>query len=139
MKMMDKRKKHSSQGFTLLEVIVALVVFASVGMTAFSWINSLFIGVRRSVEVNDHGEHVANALELLKEVNPMIDPRGEIETDHYLLSWNVKEYLPAVNQERGLYVVGVYSIVADLVWKQNGEHYTFSFLQNGFLPQAQQQ
>lgn len=127
-----------NQGFTLLEIMVALVLLASVGMAIFSWINTSFISMERITRVTDRSEMVVNGLELLRNLNPMVQPVGDIDTENFHLSWQAKEYLEPVIQELGLYVVAVYTVSAVVNSKSTGERFEFSFLQNGYQQQGTQ-
>jgi general secretion pathway protein I len=126
------------QGFTLLEIIVALTLFASVGMAAFSWINTSFISMERITRANDRSEMIMNGMEMLRNLNPTVKPDGEIDTDSFHLSWRTEEYLKPVSQDRGLYRVAVYTVSAVISPKNSKERFEFSFLQNGYQPQEEQ-
>ncbi len=121
-------------GFTLLEVMVALVLLASIGMAAFSWINTSFISVERINRVTERSDMVANGMALLRNLNPMLDQQGDIETEFFHVSWRADEFLPPVTQKRGSYVVAVYKISAVISPIGNRESFEFSFLQNGYQP-----
>lgn len=75
------------RGFSLLEVIVAMVLISTVGMAVFSWVNSNIEKVRR---INDHRErlHVLNnALAFVETINPMADRTGRNEMGPYVIRW----------------------------------------------------
>lgn len=127
---------REKQGFTLLEVIVALVLFASVGTAVFSWINTSFISIERINRVNERAEMVVNGLEMLRTLNPMIQPEGELETDSFHLSWQAKEYHAPLNQKYGSYEIAVYTVSAVIRPANSKEPFEFSFLQNGYQPQV---
>jgi general secretion pathway protein I len=127
---------YEETGFTILEVIVALVLLSSVGMAAFSWMNTSLMSVERITRVNEQTEMVLNGLELLRRLNPMTQPAGELETDSFHLSWQAKEYHAPVKQKYGIYSIAVYNVSGVVRPINSRERFEFSFLQNGYQPQV---
>jgi general secretion pathway protein I len=75
------------RGFTLLEVIVALVLIATAGMAVFSWINSSLAGLNRVQEKTKLQEVNRSAMSYMQTVNPMIRPSGVAEMGVYEIHW----------------------------------------------------
>ena len=75
-------------GFTLLEVIVALTLIATVGMATFSWINSSLISLNRVQEKTGRQQVSRNAVSFMQTVNPTTHPAGDAEMGAYVIRWN---------------------------------------------------
>jgi general secretion pathway protein I len=100
-------------GFTLLEVLTALVLFTSIGMATYGWINSCLVSLSR---VQDQGVRLQasrNALAFISTVNPMLFPAGERELGTFVVRWQSSLLEPVkegVGHPAGksLYVLGLY-------------------------------
>ncbi|MEP5766266.1 MAG: prepilin-type N-terminal cleavage/methylation domain-containing protein [Halieaceae bacterium] len=79
------RQRHS--GFTLLEAIVAMTVFATSALGLYSWINSMMIGTARFDAIAIESTDVDNALSYLEVLNPMETPSGSKQLGAAILSW----------------------------------------------------
>ena len=76
-----------SGGFTLLEAIVSIVLFSTVGLAIFSAINTSLISLTRVQAQTRTTTLTLNAIEILKQVNPMINARGEKPMGELTLEW----------------------------------------------------
>jgi general secretion pathway protein I len=82
------------RGFTLLEAIVALAVFATVGGALFAWLNqSLAMSARaesqlRRIELTEHLLRAADT------INPMLQPSGERDDRNIRLVWDSEQVEP---------------------------------------------
>jgi general secretion pathway protein I len=83
----NKSANNSELGFTLIEVIVSLVLIASVGMALYSWINSSLGSLNRVKENTFHQEVTRNAMSFMQTINPMTQPSGESDVGFYNISW----------------------------------------------------
>lgn len=92
--------KTGQSGFTLLEVIVAMVLIASVGMGLYAWINSCLIGLGRVQEHELRREAAWDALAFMENVNPMDKPSGEAKLGPYQIQWEAALVEP-VKESRG--------------------------------------
>lgn len=103
------RVRKAAAGFTLLEVIVSMVLIATVGMAAYALISSNVSNLER---VKDHLERVQlvrNALAFMEQVNPMEDKSGSTELGDYMLRWKASLVQPRVSgADNSYYVVGLY-------------------------------
>jgi len=128
------RKQH---GFTLIEVIVALVLIATTGMALFSWINSNIITLNRVQEINAENAATLNAVEYMHNINPMTSPEGQANLGSCRLSWKTE----AVTEPRdgagypfgiSLYQLGMYQTKIN-VKKADGQFwFAFSLQQVGY-------
>lgn len=80
--------KHSGQaGFGLLEVLVSLVIFASVGFTLLAWFQQSVDTVQRLRTFYEEQDARRTALELARSLNPMSQPKGELKHGALRLVW----------------------------------------------------
>ncbi|OQW95020.1 MAG: hypothetical protein BWK79_03880, partial [Beggiatoa sp. IS2] len=86
-----------NDGFTLLEAIVALILFATVGMALLSWINTSLISLQRVQQVQQSQEAIRNALEMLDQINPLEKLHGEETIGIYRFKWQAKAVEPPID------------------------------------------
>lgn len=104
-------------GFTLLEAIVALVIFSMGSLALYAWLG---VNIKTLLRVQALRESVAlstSALEAVRGLNPMATPRGRREIGDLVVEWDAKPVEPvrsAVTQlgfptifQVGLFVVDV--------------------------------
>jgi len=82
-------------GFSLIEVVVAMVLIASVGMGLYAWINTNLISLNRVQAHNERREAVLNALAFMEQINPMETPSGEATLGAYNIHWEAQLVEPA--------------------------------------------
>src|SRR3546814_15921721 len=75
------------RGFTLLEAIVALVIFAMGAFALYGWLSTNLITLERARVGSEALVVRQSALELLRDVNPMRDPSGEREAGALRVQW----------------------------------------------------
>lgn len=100
-------------GFTLLEVLVALVLIAIMGASVFGWINTSLMGLNRVREYEMYRDATTNALAFMATVNPMARPEGTETSGPYVISWQARPMAPSRDgvgypHGLGLYQVGLY-------------------------------
>lgn len=84
-----------SDGFTLLEAIVALVIFSMGALALYSWLG---VNIKTLVRVQERSEVAAvtsSAIDALRLVNPMKTPRGRREVGQLVIEWDAKLVEPA--------------------------------------------
>ena len=110
-------KKSANQGFTLLEAIVSIVLFSTVGLAIFSAINTSLISLSRTQAHTRTATLTLNAIEILKQVNPMENASGDVEMGELTLEWE-SELLEPVRDGAGYpggtgyYQIGLYNMQA---------------------------
>ncbi|MGI8559873.1 MAG: PulJ/GspJ family protein [Luteimonas sp.] len=94
---MSLRGHPRQTGFTLLEAIIALVIFAMGALALYAWLG---VNVRTLLRVQEHRESAAlmgSALDSMRRINPMETPRGRREVGDVVLEWDAKPVEPARN------------------------------------------
>ena len=76
-----------SSGFTLLEAIVALAVFAAVSSALAAWVGVTIQAVSQIEAARQRDEAVQAGLAMLVHVNPLEQPEGLVEAGHFEISW----------------------------------------------------
>ena len=107
--------RRAQAGFTLLEAIVALVVFTMGALALYGWLSTNIITLdriraRQQLELTMH-----SALDLIRRTNPMDTPVGERQVGNLKVSWVSALLEPAkpnvVQSGRpGIFVVGLYEV-----------------------------
>jgi len=103
------------RGVSLLEVMAAIVIFATGAAILFGWIGQM--ATRLSVLGSDEQRlfQSLSAIEYARSINPMLQPEGDIALGDLRLRWTsrpVGEQAPARTSSgaRGLYVIGLYEL-----------------------------
>lgn len=89
------RRRPLTSGFTLLEVIVALVVLATAGLVLFGWINQNLSTASRLRESEARSQLQIEGISWLSTINPMAEPDGEREIGGLRLTWRATLLEPA--------------------------------------------
>lgn len=110
-------RSQSARGFTLLEVIVALTLAATLGIAIFSWISSTLSNIERIESHTRRETAVANTLGFIQTINPMLQPQGEQELGLYRIEWSAHLVAPirkskslTINDAPGSYEIGLYTV-----------------------------
>lgn len=77
-------------GFTLLESIIALVIFSMGALALYSWLG---VNLQALQRIGEHREAVAamhSALELTGGINSMATPTGKREIGDLVMEWDAK-------------------------------------------------
>ncbi len=104
-----------NKGFTLLEAIVALILFATVGMALLSWINTNLISLQRVKQIQQSQQAIRNALALMDRINPLEKSTGEETIGIYRLRWQAQAVEPLIDGMSSggylsLFRVGLYDV-----------------------------
>jgi general secretion pathway protein I len=94
-------------GFSLLEAIVAMVIFSMVAMALYAWQGTNLTSINRAEVHARNNQLVRSALGVLHGVNPMRTPRGERPLGTMQVRWTSTLVQPARN---GVSQVGLPSL-----------------------------
>ena len=82
--------KKSQKGFTLLEAVVAMAIFA-IGATAlYAWVNTNLITLARADQITQRSSAVESAVEFMAMVDPETQPKGETELGDLRIQWQTE-------------------------------------------------
>ena len=79
--------KRWTAGFSLLETVVALAIFAAGAMSIYGLFNTNLIALGRVQATTEHLPVARNAIEVLSTVNPWHHKEGQFEVDGYQVVW----------------------------------------------------
>ena len=102
-------------GFTLLEAIVAMVVFTLGAFALYGWLSTNVITLNRISLRQEQEVAFASALDLIRRSNPMQAPAGQRDIGDMTVTWRsevVEAPKPNVDQAgtNGIYIVGLYTV-----------------------------
>ena len=104
-----------SAGFTLLETMVALVIFTGAAMALYSLYNTNLLALVRVHDVTRQIPAARHAIEYLSSINPREEESGRIEIHGLDVAWSSKLLQPVRDSQtltggRGYYEVGLYEV-----------------------------
>ena len=86
-----------ARGFTLLEAIVALVIFSMAAIGIYGWINTSLITLNRLAEVAATEQVLNSSVERLKLVDMSKETSGRFEVNGYWVDWKAEPMEPWKN------------------------------------------
>lgn len=120
------KARPAQRGFTLLEVIVALVILSTSGLVLFGWINQNLATVTRLRESQARSQLQLEGVSWLATINPALEPEGEREVAGLRLTWR-SELLEPMRPEYNFggsivprWMIGLYRVNASIARKDNG-------------------
>lgn len=103
------------RGFTLLETMVAMVVFAGTAMALYALFNTNLIALARAHDVSRQMPAVRYAVEYLSSIDPREEGDGTFEVDGIDVAWSASLLQPvrqsqSVTGGRGYFELGLYEV-----------------------------
>lgn len=128
--------RHAAAGFTLLEAIVALVVFTMGAFALYGWLSTNIITLNRIRDRQQVEQAMHAAIDMLRRSNPMETPDGRRKAGELEVHWHavaIEPPRPNVVQsgQPGIFVVGLYDVTVR-VTRENRELQTFRLRQVGW-------
>ena len=116
------RESERSEGFTLLEAMVAMVVFSAAAMALYGLFNTNLVALGRTHDVARQNVAVHHAVEYLAGLNPHDEVSGQMSVDGIEIAWTARLLEPArqsqtATGERGYFEVGLYEVVFEPIEK----------------------
>lgn len=107
--------RRKAAGFTLLEAIVAMVVFSLGAFALYGWLSTNLITLDRIGSRQEQEVAFASALDLVRRSNPMQAPTGRRQIGDMTVTWTSRPVeAPKINVYRsgatGIYMVGLYTV-----------------------------
>lgn len=105
-------RRHAS-GFTLLEAIVALVIFSMGAFALYGWLSTNIITLERIRDRQEIEAAMHSALDMVRRTNPMEIPAGQRNAGNLMVIWTsapLEPPKPNVDQSGspGIFSVGLY-------------------------------
>ena len=127
---------RSAAGFTLLEAIVALVVFTVGAFALYGWLSTNILTLNRISERQQIESTMRSALDLIRRTNPMETPVGQRDVGNLTVSWTsvpVEPPRPNVFQDGmpGIFNVGLYDATVHVL-RDGREVHVFHVRQVGW-------
>ena len=116
---MSESLGRRGRGFTLLEAVVAMAIFAAAGMALYALFNTNLISLGRAHDATAQIPTVQRAVEHLAAIDPAAQPAGQIELDGYDVAWSARLMEPVRDAQtsqgfRGYHEIGLYEITFTL-------------------------
>lgn len=115
------------RGFTLLEVIVALVILSTSGLALFAWVNQNLATATRLAESRARSQLQLEGVSWLATVNPVQEPEGVREFGALRLSWRAS-LIESMRNEfdyggnlRPRWMLGLYRVSATVTQVERGQ------------------
>ena len=113
------RHRRRPTGFTLLEAVVAMAIFAAAGMALYALFNANLISLGRAQDVTGQLPTVHRAMEYLSSIDPAQQPTGQLELDGYDVTWSSRLMEPVRESQtaqgfRGYHELGLYEVTFDI-------------------------
>lgn len=117
------------RGFTLLEAIVALVIFSMTAIALFGWQATNLHTLERAEAHARNNTLVRSTLGLLAGVNPMLTPTGELPLGSLTIKWTAKEVQPVKSGVTALGLPSIFDMGLFLLDVQvlDGDHLVTTF------------
>lgn len=137
---MVRRGSSRQQGFTLLEVIVALVILSTSGLVLFGWINQNLATATRLRESQARSQLQLEGVSWLATINPAAEPEGQREMAGMRLTWRaalLEPMRPEFDFGGALvsrWMIGLYRVNASVTRIDNGLHADWQQVAAGWKP-----
>ena len=107
------RGPRDARGFTLLEAIVAMVVFSMGAFALYGWLSTNMITLDRIRDRQEVEAAMHSALDVVRRTNPMEIPAGQRRAGNLMVIWTsapLEPPRPNVDQSGspGIFSVGLY-------------------------------
>lgn len=116
-------------GFTLLEAVVALAIFAMGATALYGWINTNLITLSRADQIIQRASAIESAIEFMGMVDPENQPQGATELGTLHIQWETTPplYVSDVLDEQNQKTINQAAIYPVTVIVSNGDKRPFQF------------
>lgn len=117
---MNVKPRPCQAGFSLLEAIVALAIIALALVPLLAFVAQSLDQVYRAADAQLRATVMANAVDAMSGVNPMRDPRGEIDLGGPRVRWQARPLVQPMTNANiptgfGVFSVALYDVQASVV------------------------
>jgi general secretion pathway protein I len=111
---------RTQAGFTLLEAIVAIVVLFATLVPLYVLISSVSRSAFKVDQSNREAEYETDALNIMSQVNPTLNPTGSIDLGPYAVRWAAEPVLKPIDGSAypsgiSAFRIGLYQAKVDVV------------------------
>lgn len=104
------KRVRKQRGFTLLEAMVALVIFSLAAMGIYGWVNANLISLNRLADLAANEQVLNSAVERLKLVNMSEETEGAFNVDEYNVQWHADLVEPWHNGVTAAGAITIYDL-----------------------------
>ena len=105
-----RRMRRRAAGFTLVEMVVALAIFAAAGMALYGLLGTNLITLTRVQDVAGQALAVRETMERLASVNPWEQAEGSFETNGFEVAWQARLVEPMRQSQTAFGIPGPFNI-----------------------------
>lgn len=98
------------RGFTLLEAMVALIIFSLAAMGIYGWVNANLISLNRLADLAANEQVLSSAVERLKLVHMNNETEGAFNVDEYNVQWHADLVEPWHNGVTAAGAITIYDL-----------------------------
>ncbi len=98
------------RGFTLLETVVALTIFAAAGAALYGLFNANLIALTRAQDISEQTPVVRYAMERLAGINPWEQTAGQFEMEDFEITWTARLLEPVRQGQTGAGLRGYFDL-----------------------------
>lgn len=111
---------RSQAGFTLLEAIVAIVVLVATVVPLYVLVSSVSRSAFKVDQANREAEYETDALNIMSQVNPTLNPEGTVDLGPYAVKWVAQPILKPIDGSAypsgiSAFRIGLYDTKVDVV------------------------
>lgn len=129
-------KYKSQSGFTLLEVIMALVILSTALIPLFTLFSTHLDAMRRMADENEKAAAITSILSFMDTVNPAEAEQGNADGSGYVYSWTTKPLLELEKPLQGSFQIGLYETTVNVMKKEDQPWFDFKIRQTGYVREA---
>ncbi len=104
------KRARKQRGFTLLEAMVALVIFSLAAMGIYGWVNANLISLNRLADLAANEQVLNSAVERLRIVNMSEETEGAFNVDEYNVQWRADLVEPWHNGVTAAGAITIYDL-----------------------------
>jgi general secretion pathway protein I len=104
------KRARKQRGFTLLEAMVALVIFSLAAMGIYGWVNANLISLNRLADLAANEQVLNSAVERLEIVNMSEETEGAFNVDDYNVQWRADLVEPWHNGVTAAGAITIYDL-----------------------------
>ena len=106
----SKLAKKAFSGISLLETLAALVILSAGAAVMLTWFSQNAAALGRLKDSEDIERGRLQAIEFARNINPVENPRGDVELANYRVSWSSRQTADTVRAKNAMGTPGRYEV-----------------------------